>query len=233
VIRKIYSLLAFVSLIAVLAGGGLAGYLGLTGKLGGDRLERIAAVLRGEPEAPASQPAVEPAASQPASQPAHKSARSAEELRQQRRDEQFRRAVLERAGRDVAAQKDLLAQAMQELISREESFEAGRKAWKEEQARLRDTNRDEGFEQELKFVAKLAPKAARDHLIKTWNKQKADAVRLISALPPSAGQRILDQLKTPEELAILHELLEQIRNSGAEAPAASSGPGTAAVKAVP
>src|SRR5262245_8701612 len=142
-LRKVYGILAFVSLAAVLAGGGLAAYLFGAGKLNGTRVERIASVLRGELDAvPAtSQPASQPA-SQPTSQP-HKMARSADELRQQRRDEQLRRAVLERASRDVAAQRDLLSQATAELVSREEAFDAKKKSWKEEQSRLRDSTRDE------------------------------------------------------------------------------------------
>ena len=137
------------------------------------------------PRPPSSQPSSQPA-SQPTSEPTQKTTRSADELRQQRRDEQIRRAVLERTNRDLAAQKDLLSQAMQELLTREETFESQRKTWKEEQLRLRDSARDEGFEQELKFVAKLSPKQGKDHLVKTWKKQRADAVRLVSALPTSA-----------------------------------------------
>lgn len=227
-LKRLYSLFGMLSIAVVLAGGGLAGYLFGTGKLNAERIEAIAAVLRGEAGTAASQPVSQAADSQPASQPGVKSARSADELRQQRRDDRLRRAISERSTRDIAAQKELLGQAMQELVAREESFESSKKAWKEEQAKLRDVNRDEGFEQELKYVAKLAPKTAKDHLIKTWNKQRADAVRLIVALPQSAGQRILDQFKTPEEMLILHELLEQVRNSGADAPIAAPGPGTAA-----
>lgn len=227
-IRRLYSLLSFVGLVSLLAAGGMAGYLAWTGALTRERVHAIVGILRGESDLAASQSASQPASSQPASQPASKSARSADELREQRRAEQQRRAVLERAERDVAAQRELLRQAMQELLVREERFETSRKTWKHEQERLRDVARDEGFERELKYVAKLPARQAKDHLVKTWNKQRADAVRLMNALPASAGQRILEQLKTPEELTILHELLEQVRMSGAEAPSATPEPGTVA-----
>ncbi|MBI5863248.1 MAG: hypothetical protein HZB38_01790 [Planctomycetes bacterium] len=220
-IRKLYGILAFVSLAAVLAGGGLAGYLFGAGKLNAARVERIASVLRGEldemPSA-ASQPA-----SQPATQPTVARHQSAEEIRQRRHDDRIQRAVLGRASRDVAAQRDLLNQVMQDVIARTDELDRGRKAWADEKEKFSATARDEGFERELKYVSKLDPPLAKDHLLTTWKKQKADAVRLFSALPESAGKRILQQMKTPEERQIMSELLEQLRNQGADSLAPRSG----------
>ncbi|MFN0137743.1 MAG: hypothetical protein ACKVS9_16685 [Phycisphaerae bacterium] len=219
--RKLYGALAFVSLAAMLAAGGLGAYLYGTGKLDGGKVEQIAAVLRGEPT---SQPVTSQPTSQTASAPITlTAAKSADELRAKHREDQLRRALLERANRDLTAQKQLLDQATQELIARTENFETQKKSWTEEQQKLRDQVRDAGFEAELKYVAKLPARQAKDHLIKTWQKSKPDAVRMLAALNPSAGQRILEQLKTPEEQQILHELLEQLRNQDVEPRTAGTG----------
>lgn len=220
-LRKMYGILAFASLAAVLAGGGLVGYLFGTGKLNATRTERIASVLRGEldtlPSA-ASQPAT-----QPASAPSAQRARSADEIRQQRREDRMQRAVLERARRDVASQRDLLDQSMQDVIARADRLDRERKQWTADRQRLSNSSRDEGFEREVKYVAKLSPQVAKDHVLRTWSKQKADAVRLFTALSESAGKRILEQMKSPEERRIMSELLEQLRNQGVEPLAPRSG----------
>jgi hypothetical protein len=226
-LRRIYGILAFVSLAALLAAGGLAGYLLGTGKLSAVRAERIAAVLRGELDtlpAASSQPA-----SQPASAPVVQRARSADEIRQQRREDRMQRAVLERSRRDVAAQRDLLNQTLQDVIARADRLDRERKQWLSDRERLSSVSRDEGFEREVKIVSKLSPAIAKDHLLTTWNKEKADAVRLFTALNESAGKRILEQMKSPEERRIMSELLEQVRNQGESfAPRSGTTPGDAA-----
>jgi hypothetical protein len=100
---------------------------------------------------------------------------------------------------------------MMELVTREENFTSRVDQWKLERAQLDAQDREEGFQQELEYVQNLAPDQAKEHLVRTWDKQPADAVRLMRALPVNKGKRILAELKTEAELEILHELLEQFR----------------------
>ncbi len=226
-LSKLYNLLAAVSLATLLAGGGFVGLLAANGTLA-DRAAQLAQLLSGETD-DATAADAQGATSQPASQPAEGRARSAEELRQQRLAEQMTRALAERAQRDLAAQRELLERALQHLITEEEQFDQSREAWLAQQDRLRNQNRDEGFEREVKLVTKLAPAQAKEHLVRTWQKHPADAVRLIKALSPSQAQRIFDQMRSAEELQLLHELLEQLRNQDIDelAPASGKTPGDA------
>jgi hypothetical protein len=169
-------------------------------------------VLRGDsPEAEEAQPAdaEDTEDQEPEAEPTSQSA-SAEEIRQQRRDEQLRRALSERAYRDLIAQRELLDRALQELVISEERFEAQKTAWQTALEQRRGAARDAGFDKELQYVAKLPPKQAKEHLVLKWKKHPADAVRLLAALPTSTGKRVLEQLKTPDEIQIMHELLEQL-----------------------
>ena len=68
--------------------------------------------------------------------------------------------------------------------------------------------RDEGFEKELKLVSKLPAKQAKAHVMQKFAESPADAVRLLNTLPESSVKRILGQMKTPEELQIMHELVK-------------------------
>lgn len=207
---KLYHTLAIISIATILALGGLVGLLCGTGRLTSEQVDTIAKALRGELDE-TEQAEVAPIASERSEEggPDTKAA-SAEEIRQQRRDNQLRRALSERAYRDRIAQRELLDQALQYLITEQERFEAEQAAAKAQIERRQGAARDKGFEKELQYVASIAPKSAKEHLVRKWKKRPADAVRLMNALPPSKGKRILEQLKTPEEIQIMHELLERL-----------------------
>ena len=211
---KLYQALAIAAIAVLLAVGGLVGTLIMTGRLGAEQANAIAAVLRGELKQPdadaeAETTVAEGATSQPADDPSGRSA-SAEELRRQRRQEQLRRAQLHRIERDLIAQRELLASTLQDLITKEERFAAEQKVAEEEIDRRRAVVRDEGFEREIQYVSSISPQLAKEHLVRTYKTSPPDAVRLLNALPASKGKRILGQLKSPEEMAILHELLRQL-----------------------
>lgn len=221
---KLYEALSVLSIGTVLSVGAFGALLYFDGSLTGERVNMIGKVLRGEmDDAPANQlagtdtPAAE---SQPASAP---SGSSAEELRRRRREDLLLRASLERARRDLMAQKLLLDQALQALIEKQERFSTEKAAWTEQMKKLQDTARDSGFELELTYVSKLPPKQAKEHLLMTWRKSRADALRLLNALKPSVGQQILEQLKSPEEVKVLHELLEQLGSQEINTLAPESG----------
>lgn len=213
---KLFGLLSVLSIATVLATSSFCAYLFAGGKLNAERIEKIAAVLRGELDSaassqPSSAPTTQPHTEEEPARP------SAEELRVRKKEERLQRALLERAAADAQAQRELVNQALHELVQREEKLQSDRSAWEEQRKKMSAQDQDAGFEKELAMVGKLPPKQAKDHLVRTWEKQKADAVRLLNAMKPSAAQAVLKELKTPEEAAILHELLEQMRLSSASA----------------
>lgn len=212
---KLYHTAAVVSIAIVLAGGALLGLMYGTGKLTAEQVEALAAVLRSDPNKPAETADAEAAEEATDVEPTGK-ATSAEEIRQQRRDAQLRRALDERAARDRIAQRQLLEQAMQHLLTAEERFERNQKQWAQELDRRRGAARDEGFEKELKIVSKLSPKLAKEHIIRKWKESPDDAVRMLNALPESTSKRIFGQMKTPEEIQITHELLERLSKEEVE-----------------
>ncbi len=208
---RLFNLASIVSLSTLLALAGVTGALVAQGRLSGDKLEQIATILRGEeiesPEhaAPASAPAPMPA------EESHSFADDATGAHPPRHAELMKRASLERARQDLLAQQRLVDHALAELVSRQETFDQSRQTWKSEQQKLSEDMKDEGFERELQYVSKLSAKQGKEHVLRMWRKNPADAVRLFNALKVSTGQQILAQFKSADELDILHELLEQIR----------------------
>ena len=204
---KLYHTLAIISIAILLAGSALVGLLYGTGKLTPERVETIAQVLRGELDETAETEGGESVTEGPGAEQTA-TADSTEDAGQQQRDEQLRRALGERAYRDLVAQRNLLDQALQHLITEEERFEENKAAWTAEQERRRGRAGDEGFEKECRIVSKLPAKLAKEHVLLKWKKSPADVVRLFNALPESTGKRILEQMKTPAEIQVMHELLE-------------------------
>lgn len=220
-IGKLYNLLAIFAVATLLSTSGFVGVLCVTGKLTVPRWNLILEVLRGRHDDLAEPPD----SSQPvaADRPAQSGITSAAEdatqvIREQRILAQLQRATIERAARDVAARQALLNQSVQQLIAMQEQHERDKAAFAEQQARAGNKLRDEGFQRELAYLTGLSPRMAKDHVMRSWSKQKADVVRIFTALEPAKGKRILEQFKTPEELAIVHELLEQLRTAQPEKP---------------
>ncbi len=222
-LSKLYNLIAIPSIALLLAASGFLGYLGYSGKLDGQRLEQIASVLRGEMDEDAANAAEKDGGdgSADAAQTAG-GAQSAEAIREARRQSQLRRAVLERAAADAAARKALVDQSLAHLVTLQERFETQKKEWVQQKEALAAEARDRGFKKELEYVEKLPPKLAKEHVLRSWEKHKADAVRLFMAMQPRTGQRILEELKSPKELEVLHELLEQLRLADVDKLAAES-----------
>ncbi len=215
-LSKLYNLLAVLSMAALLSLGSLVGYLVAFGKLDRTKAQQIVKLIRGDLEIPETQ---EQDQTQQAatSQPAAAGASSAEAIAQQRRLARLHRAALDRAQRDLAARRELLDQVLADLITRQEQFEREKDEWVKRQQALLAKARDEGFARELAYIAKLSPKLGKDHLMRTYREDPTTAVRILNALSPSVGQRILDQFRSPEELQVLHDLLARLREANPDA----------------
>jgi hypothetical protein len=221
-LSKLYNLVAIPSIALLLAGSGFLGYLGYSGKLTGERLEEIAAVLRAGKDDKAADAADDGADASGNAAQTGGGAQSADAIREARRQSQLRRAVLERAASDASARKALVDQSLQHLVTLQERFEIQKAEWVRQKAALAAEARDRGFKKELEYLEKLPPKQAKEHVLRSWEKHKADAVRLFMAMAPRTGQRILEELKSPKELEVLHELLEQLRLADVDQFAAES-----------
>ncbi|GEM_PF-853268 len=223
---KLFNGLAAISLATVLALGGVVGYLFGSGHLSADRLQIMARLMRGELDdlpglrgsATAEGQSGPGAASQP--RPAGPdsetfSATTEDELRRARQRQHLEMLELERAARDLQAQRRLLDQVLQHVMQEQERLAEQRTEWLAQREKLSKAAVDEGFQKELALVSGLQPRAAKEYILRLWQKQPADAVRLLHAMEENRALRILEQFKTPEELTVQSNLLEGIRLHGA------------------
>jgi hypothetical protein len=222
VLTKVFNAVAALALATLLAGGGFVGFLFGTGRLNASRLEAIASVLRGElPEVNASEPANVNTTSAPVA--AEPPVGTEDEVRNLRKRQRLEMLATERAVRDLEAQRQLLDQVLQHVVQEQERLAMEKVEFARQREKVKDATRDEGFQKELDLVSGLQPRQAKEHLLRLWQKQPADAVRLLSAMEDSRAKRILEQLKTPTELQVQTDLLEQIRLQGSEGHANASG----------
>jgi hypothetical protein len=213
---KVYGAVAAASVATVLATGTFGGFLVATGRLNAERADQVARVLRGEL---AAQPTTRPADTRPTSAPALQLAACTEqELRAVRERKHLESLEVERAAHDMEAQRRLLDQVLQNVIEEQEKLAAERKtATKIEPAKPVAPAQDSGFQKEVELFSALAAKQAKEHLLRVWQKQPADAVRLITAVSPATAKKVLEQFKTPEELQTRSDLLERIRFQDSQA----------------
>lgn len=210
---RIYNLVAILAIAHLVALGGVVAYLFNSGKLSPERVQQIAELLRTADEEPAEdQPADKADKDKEAEEPAptEQPGRSAEQIAADRHAQQLRRAAVERAEADLRAQRQLLEQVLVDQIQKQEAFDRSVQNWKEQKKKLRDEARDAGFQRELEYFSKLPPKQAKEILVRKFKNSPADAVRLLNAVKTSVGQSILETMKSPEEIKIMYELLEQL-----------------------
>jgi hypothetical protein len=233
---RLFNALGVFAVATLLAVGGFVGFLFGTGRLSAARVELLAAVLRGELDgvaggapAAASQPADATSPPVEGSLPRFVEERLATDLKNlspeaRRRRVELERLRLERAAADMEARRSLLEQTLQHVIAEQERLEAEKAALLalQERQRTETAAREDGFKKELEYVSNLKPAQAKEYLIRVWQRQKADAARLLSEIEESRGRRILEQFKTPEELQIMTDLLERIRLQGTEGHANAS-----------
>jgi hypothetical protein len=218
-IARIYNALAIVAIATLLAFNGFCAYLVGSGRLNAGRLATIAAVLRGELEYSA-QAASAPEATQAAAQSL--GGQSADPVRAARQAAALRGQMLERAKHDVEARQRLLDQALQHLLDEQEQAKAQQTAATRERAKG-SADQDPGFQRELEIVAGLPPAQAKEYIVRLWKKQPADAVRMVMNLDTSRVKKVFGQMKTPEEMEVISQLLEQLRQQDPESYAQESG----------
>lgn len=220
-IGKLLNVAGALSLAALLALGGLVGFLVLTGRLDAERADLMVQVLRGELQPQETAEVIEDAAEDVP--PEETRQQSGDEVRALRKRAHLERLEIERSLEDLQAQRRLLDHVLHQIVQEQEKLETDKDTFEQQREQIVAAARDEGFQKELSYVRVLSPKQAKEHLLRVWKRNETDAVRLLIELDVRQGKRILEEFKTEEELNIQTELLEQIRSKGLEGYASASG----------
>ena len=200
-IKKIYHAVALFALLNVVVIGGGAGYLYSTGDLTAERIDQVAAVLRGEwPQPQEAEAEVVEERADPT--------RSAESLDQEQVEEELMRLQADRRRAELQQQAATVAAARLEVTRQREALER-RDAEIRAQAKRREKEEEsQGFKKELDLLSSVKPKVAVGYLLE---KPREDAAALLLQMETRKGKRLVEAAKTASQRRAMAEVLEMLR----------------------
>lgn len=200
--KRLYHALSLLALVQLFALLGFTGFLFGTGRLNGERMDRIAAILRGDDGPPA-------ASSQPTTQPQVKPETATSEIARNRVQQEMFAMAVERQKRELADMARLAQTIQHEVQSRLEEIEAREKQFAEERKRLLAEQQGDGFGRELEVLGSIEPKRALDLLMA---KKDPDATRLLMEMDAGRVRKIIDACKTGAQMEWAGRILAQLHN---------------------
>ncbi len=213
-VRKVVNILGILSLAAVLAAGGAAGYLWLKGTLNGASLHAAAAALTARPvyrDAAASRPTAD---SQPAARaPGALLAAGLE-------DEAAAASELEMLRRQIANEKAMAEAARLEVLRQREKMDQQRKAWEASRQKELEAAQQSGAQKELEYLSSIK---AGQALALLRGKTDAEAAGVLMAMETRKGKKIIELCKKPDEQEWCKRILELIREKNNVQAAALAG----------
>lgn len=199
--RKLYQVVAMLSIAVTLAVLGLAGAMLGTGKLSAHNVEAIAKVLRGEsltPPAPTTQPVV-------TTQP---TAGTQEQLTINEAAIELTNLLMERRKQELAAQMMQLENLRKSIASEREDVRQAKVKLQEEALASQQRQADAGFKKQLKLYESMQPKQVKDIFM---GLSEVEAGDYLQAMSPRMASTVISQFKSPEEKTRLQRLLERMK----------------------
>lgn len=217
--KRLRGLFTIVSLLAILhlaAVVGLAGVLWARGTLNPQRVEQIAAVLRGEYDTP-SEPAVPEGEAQPDEAQNAKATLAGEQT-----EDELASRRLERERAELQQRLDLVFQEMTRVRQERERLEQERQALAEATRKRSEQETRGGFQKQLELFSKIKPAEAMEYLL---GRDVDEAARLLAALNARKGKKIIEAVKTPAQRRKMDRILRRLGGEGPTGLAAKQ-PGT-------
>lgn len=235
--KSIWTIVATLAVANLLGLFGFVGWLKMSDRLDGARVEQIRAILR---ETVTAQKAREAQTKQESDAAAVVQAKlesdgatprsAAQQIRATDELDAAARQRVERLRREVEDLQRTLARGRAELEAGWAKLEADRKEFEEMRARIAALEGSEQFEKALKLYESLKPLQAKDMLQQLMDRGETEqVVAYLNAMQTRTASKILAEFKEPTVAA---DLLERLRTRGLEArgrtqPAgASSAPDT-------
>lgn len=198
-LRGAWLVLSILAVVHLLAASGVLAVLCLNGTLTLERVELIAAVLRGEHDEPAEDAAVSAGVS--AGQAGTAEAAIA---RGQQEDEIFR-LQMERQKTEMSQRLDLVLREMARVQQEREYFEELRRRDAESANSAERQHYWEGFQKQLDLFGKMKPKVAVDYLL---SRDVEEAATLLRALDTRKGKKIVEAATNPSQRKKMDEILK-------------------------
>jgi len=205
ILKQFYNAIALLAILNLLVVSGF--FVGLvgSGRLNAERLDKIAAVLRGEQLEPPQEIKETATTTAPASQPTVVITDYKSELL----DQQLKSEEIQRQRR---ALQDLLYsvnEAQRLVLKEREELKKEQQAFMDKVKQEQQAIQKEGFSKTLKMYSDMAAKLAKEHFMQL---EIDDVARYLDKMSPRASKKIINEFKTEEEQARIREILKKINN---------------------
>jgi len=212
--KRLYHMIALLSLINLFAIGGLMGFLFATGKLNAERVDQMAMVLRGE----------FPTAQSPATQPVESESppqRSREEIVRIQAQKEYYALIAGRHERELADRGSLNQSIQLDVTRKLEQIETKQKEFREERKKVREETQQDGFQHALEIYSSMDSKLAKNIL---REKKDPDVVRLLMAMDENRRKKIVNTCKADDDRLWIGRILNQIQQLNGESANGVDGP---------
>lgn len=206
ILRRLYDAVALFALLNLLVLGGVTAYAVSTGIADGEKIRRIAAVVRGEDQMDQAGPGVEPseAPSEPA-EPASTEDAIAES--------QMGLEIMHREADRIKAELDqrlaLNNSIMLRVMTEREAFKQELEAAAEHEKAASRERQKEGFDKQVEIYQGLAPKVAVEHLLGL--PEPDEAARLLLEMDTRKAKKIVEAAKRPDQMRQMKVILQRLR----------------------
>ncbi|MCP4248220.1 MAG: hypothetical protein GY778_14335 [bacterium] len=205
-LKKAYQVAALLAVAHLLGLGGVIGYLVATGKLTGERVQQMAEVLRGGPQAAAAEP-VDPG--DPNAAPAQPDS----PVGRTQSNEELGRYVADRRRAELDQQAATIRDYRLEVTREREAFRREVAEWEDQWKRRQDQEQSEGFKKDLEIFSALKAKDAVHYLLQNSVEEVA---RMLQQMEPRKAKKIIEAAKTPAARKKMSEVLQAMREIGPE-----------------
>ena len=225
--RSILTAVVVLLVLHVLAGAGLAAWLGVTGRLSRERVVAAAAMFGPTVEAERRREEEAQRLAQSVRDDAANAARLeavadgpmtlGQRLAQRQEADALAVARAERVRREVADLRAQIAAAKDALAKQQAELDEARKALKIRENRQDELARDEGFQQTVAMYERLRARQVKG-MFQTLiaDGQESDVLDYLAAMQGRKSAAVLKEFKSPEEAAQAARLLQGLRERGVE-----------------
>lgn len=212
ILRKTYDVAAIFALLNMLVWGGLGAYLVGSGMLAPDKIERIAAVLRGEGEPTDVAGAASGTGADSAPTRASVVGQSVEDASAaSQMDEEITRREAQRIKAELDQRIATVNQVLMRVTLEREAFERQVEAEAQRKQEVTASQDQAGFKKELEYFESLAPKVAVQHLLA---KPDADeAARILLEIETRKGKKIIEAAKRGNQMERMKVILQRLREA--------------------
>jgi len=214
-LRKLYHLIALLSLLNVLVLLGAGAFFYSKGYLSADRLTRAGAALRGEQPAAAVEPAAPPADHPVAAAAPDAALEMPGDLSMRSQHEQeIALREMQRFRDEMDQRMALNNRIMLQISTRREALEREVQKFEQQQKKEAEVVDDVGFRKELEVFETLKPAVALERLLS--KPDVTDAARIMLEMDSRKVAKMIEAAKTAPEKQKLQVVMERIREVSPE-----------------